>query len=741
MVHAGAAGPDRADRARDARTRSPWSSSRAGSGRGHRPGQYLRVGMAVDGVHHWRAYSITSDPGRAGRLHQHHAEARRAGQGVAVPGPQARARGDRAARRRRGRPSRCPTPVPERLLFISAGSGITPIMSMLRSLDREGGCATSCTCTPRAPRDDVIFGGQLRRLDDAPPRLPAARAADRRARPHRARRTSTSCAPTGASARPSSAGPAEMLDALTEHWTSGPATPAACTWSASSPSSATATASTGDGGTIRFCTSERRGRVRRLDADPRRRRGGRRDAAVRLPHGHLPHLRRAALLRPGSATCAPARSTARRARWSAPASTRPRARSRSTCDPTSEEPHGHALIESPLARLTPEQIEELGREFDAIHDEVFAELGDRDRRYITSMIEMHRRLVVLGRVLLLALALPAGLGRRDRDAVAGQDPREHGDRPQRHARPVGLDERPADQLLHLGLGLGLDRRGLEALPQLRAPHVHEHPRQGPRPRLRDHADRPAPEVAPGLPLPAVLQPAAGGVLRVGRRDPRPRLRGDPDGREVQGAAHARAQGHGAQGAQPDRQGLRRVPLLSGWRSSARGRRASARGAGRSRAPRVRARRAPPFRSTWRRLHRERRPQRVGLRDHLLRPLPRPDVHLQPGGGRRRDAAAGATSASCSAPRTSRAARSSTSISGNLGYQVEHHLYPDMPSTRYARDRPARAGDLRALRAARTTPGRSSSSSARVQRTILRLAFPGGKPRPKPGPYRGEPVAT
>jgi linoleoyl-CoA desaturase len=25
----------------------------------------------------------------------------------------------------------------------------------------------------------------------------------------------------------------------------------------------------------------------------------------------------------------------------------------------------------------------------------------------------------------------------------------------------------------------------------------------------------------------------------------------------------------------------------------------------------------------------------------------------------------------------------------------------------------------------------------VQRTILRLAVPGGKPRPKPGPYRGE----
>jgi NADPH-dependent stearoyl-CoA 9-desaturase len=60
------------------------------------------------------------------------------------------------------------------------------------------------------------------------------------------------------------------------------------------------------------------------------------------------------------------------------------------------------MTASPLARLTDEQIEALGREFDAIHDEVFAELGDRDRRYITSMIEMHRRLAVLGRLLLFA---------------------------------------------------------------------------------------------------------------------------------------------------------------------------------------------------------------------------------------------------------------------------------------------------------------------------------------------------
>ena len=44
----------------------------------------------------------------------------------------------------------------------------------------------------------------------------------------------------------------------------------------------------------------------------------------------------------------------------------------------------HAPDREPARRLTAEQIEELGREFDAIHDEVFADLGDRDARYIRS---------------------------------------------------------------------------------------------------------------------------------------------------------------------------------------------------------------------------------------------------------------------------------------------------------------------------------------------------------------------
>jgi NADPH-dependent stearoyl-CoA 9-desaturase len=62
---------------------------------------------------------------------------------------------------------------------------------------------------------------------------------------------------------------------------------------------------------------------------------------------------------------------------------------------------GEDWIESPLARLTPEQIEELGREFDAIHDEVFADLGDRDSRYIRTTIKLHRQLVLAARAMLV----------------------------------------------------------------------------------------------------------------------------------------------------------------------------------------------------------------------------------------------------------------------------------------------------------------------------------------------------
>jgi fatty acid desaturase len=75
------------------------------------------------------------------------------------------------------------------------------------------------------------------------------------------------------------------------------------------------------------------------------------------------------------------------------------------------------------------------------------------------------------------------------------------------------------------------------------------------------------------------------------------------------------------------------------------------------------------------------------------------------------------------------------ISGNLGYQVEHHLYPDMPSTRYSEVAP-KVKDICERYALPYNTGPFSQQWGMVHRTIFRLAFPGGKPRPKPGPYHG-----
>jgi linoleoyl-CoA desaturase len=75
-------------------------------------------------------------------------------------------------------------------------------------------------------------------------------------------------------------------------------------------------------------------------------------------------------------------------------------------------------------------------------------------------------------------------------------------------------------------------------------------------------------------------------------------------------------------------------------------------------------------------------------------------------------------------------------SGNLGYQVEHHLYPDMPSTRYAEIAPRVKAICERYELPYNT-GPFLRQLGGVQRTILRLALPGGSPRPKPGPFHGD----
>ncbi len=75
------------------------------------------------------------------------------------------------------------------------------------------------------------------------------------------------------------------------------------------------------------------------------------------------------------------------------------------------------------------------------------------------------------------------------------------------------------------------------------------------------------------------------------------------------------------------------------------------------------------------------------------------------------------------------------MSGNLGYQVEHHLFPDMPSTRYGEIAP-KVREICQRYGLPYNSGPFHQQLGMVQRTILRLAFPGGKARPKPGAYRG-----
>jgi ferredoxin-NADP reductase len=133
---------------------------RPGRGWGsHRAGQYVRVGVDVDGIRCWRTYSLTSPASRAdGRFTftvkavphgvvSHHLVRRTSpGDLLRLGAPQ----GDFVL----------PDPLPAKVLFLTAGSGITPVMGMLRSHR-----LTDVVHVHAAPtRDAVVFGAELRGL-------------------------------------------------------------------------------------------------------------------------------------------------------------------------------------------------------------------------------------------------------------------------------------------------------------------------------------------------------------------------------------------------------------------------------------------------------------------------------------------------------------------------------------------------------------------------------------------------
>jgi len=127
------------------------------------PGQYLTVGLVVDGKSVERCYTISSPPSRSAELTITVKRAPggpvsnwlhdnlRVGDAIRASGPL-------------GRFSYAHHPA-EKYLFLTAGSGITPAMSMVRTLCVDGHGAdvvlVHCARTP----DDIIFRDELEALD------------------------------------------------------------------------------------------------------------------------------------------------------------------------------------------------------------------------------------------------------------------------------------------------------------------------------------------------------------------------------------------------------------------------------------------------------------------------------------------------------------------------------------------------------------------------------------------------
>ncbi|MFN8052124.1 MAG: ferredoxin reductase [Acidimicrobiales bacterium] len=101
---------------------------------GHRPGQFVTIGVEIDGVRHHRCYSLTSVAERAGAQLVEIAVQRVDGGLVSTHLTRTIRPGDLVHLDEPAGDFVLPTITPDRLLFVSGGSGITPIMGMLRSL-------------------------------------------------------------------------------------------------------------------------------------------------------------------------------------------------------------------------------------------------------------------------------------------------------------------------------------------------------------------------------------------------------------------------------------------------------------------------------------------------------------------------------------------------------------------------------------------------------------------------------
>jgi ferredoxin-NADP reductase len=132
----------------------------------YQPGQYIGIGLLVDGRWRWRSYSLTSSPvasKRGGRTITITVKAMPEGflsthlVGGVAPGTIVRL----------APPAGnfvMPDPAPASVLFLTGGSGITPVMSMLRTLVRRDQITNVVHLHSAPTESDVLFAAELAEL-------------------------------------------------------------------------------------------------------------------------------------------------------------------------------------------------------------------------------------------------------------------------------------------------------------------------------------------------------------------------------------------------------------------------------------------------------------------------------------------------------------------------------------------------------------------------------------------------
>jgi NADPH-dependent stearoyl-CoA 9-desaturase len=404
-------------------------------------------------------------------------------------------------------------------------------------------------------------------------------------------------------------------------------------------------------------------------------------------------------------------------------------------------------VESPLARLSAEQIDELGREFDAIRDRTRADLGERDRRYIESMIAMHRRLAVISRVLLLASRYrPAKwAGTAALSAAKILENMEIG-----HNVLHGQWDWMNDPRIHSSTWDWDTASTAEAWKHSHN-YVH-HTFTNIRGKDKDLGYEimridPLQEWHPVY----LLQPFYNLLLMaffewgVAVHD----LDFEAIRKGEKSKAQIKRELAGIRGKAKSQivKDYIAWPLLSGLATTALDLALEAR-AGKGRRARGRRRRGGAAGSLQRALAGGRKAFRSTASADATANLVRnvwaysiifcghfPDQTYTFGPEEVEDESSGGWYVR----QLTGAANIEGSplfhvASGNLGYQVEHHLFPDLPSTRYAEIAP-QVKDICERYGLPYNSGPFMQQLGMVQRTILRLALPGGKQRPKPGPYR------